>query len=194
MARRVGEKLLQVTNYIPGQEPYDVRRPQTAHDLEMMSMALGQGQLALDAGNPPIGCVLFDTETERVWPNFTQDKSSDNLLDHAEILSYQEGQPIVGTNLARCALYTTTELCTMCTTVYSQGKIGQIVTAASRQDIRWFFRTGETHIDMHQILANQSFPTSVTRGVMKDEARNLFEEYRVRKQRAAPSSTKPRKR
>lgn len=101
-----------------------------------MNLAMIYANDALHTGNPPVGAFLVDNEHNHSWGQGTNDHRSNNLLDHAEIIIYQEAQPVVGRDLSNCTLVTTADPCVRCASIYAEGGIGKIIVAAQRDHIR----------------------------------------------------------
>jgi tRNA(adenine34) deaminase len=151
------------------------RIPASDLQISLMNIALREARDALEEGNPPIGAVLFSPDLGISWPDHTTDKKSGFILDHAETKAYSgSARLILGSNLAGCMLVSTLELCPMCTAVYTQGKIGSITVAASRNDVNGLRRR---EIGMHELIKDGKIDTTVYRGLFKDESVALFKEY-----------------
>lgn len=150
------------------------RVPASPIQIELMEIAIVEARLALNEGNPPIGAVLYSPDEGATWQGHTTDKVSGNVLDHAEIRAYSQAKDVVKNNLGSCMLVSTLELCPMCTSVYTQAKIGSITVGASRNDLGALRRR---NIGMHEIIADGRIDTTVYRGLFKKEISSIFQRY-----------------
>lgn len=142
--------------------------------VELMEIAITEARIALNEGNPPIGAVLYSPDHNATWQGHSVDKTTGNVLDHAEIISYDKAKKVVKNDLGRCLLVSTLELCPMCTTVYTQAKIGSITIGASRNDVSGLRRR---NIGMHEIVSDGKIDTTIYRGLFKKESSALFNAY-----------------
>lgn len=149
--------------------------PASDIQVQLMEMAIEEARAGLAEGNPPIGAVLYSTDLDMTWTAHTTNKTSGNILDHAEIKTYNGGaEKELRDNLGSCMLITTLEPCPMCTTVFTQGKIGSITVGASRNDVGGLRRR---ELGMHEIIVDGRINTTVYRGLFKKESLRLFNQY-----------------
>jgi tRNA(adenine34) deaminase len=85
-------------------------------DIVFMRLALAEAEIALQAGEFPVGCIITDGENV-VASGFRQSSSGDmaNELDHAEIMALKDlwkNRPEIPRD--RLCLYSTLEPCLMC--------------------------------------------------------------------------------
>lgn len=171
----VAAEQLQVVMFSPEyRRPVIEARPEIELDQQMMAICLDEARQALESGNPPVGAVLYDFRLDRYWSDHTTDKTDRNGLNHAEIKAYQKAQPYVLDNLGKCALWSTLELCLMCTAVYAQMDISSINVAVSRRE-GGFQR--KRKIQMYQGIKDARITCVTTLGVGKESAQPLFDEY-----------------
>ena len=107
----------------------------TDTEHEALLFCLSLGRKALEGGNPPVGAVLLDNLRGLAWAAMTVDKTTPDILGHAEVRAYNAARTTVGDQLQDCTLVTTAQPCHTCTCPYAEGKIGRVVFAAPRSDI-----------------------------------------------------------
>ena len=136
---------------------------QVKDDEWFMTKALEQAQLALEAGEIPVGAVVV-----------AKDKiiaRSHNLTDvtaHAEMQAITSGtNSLGGKYLNECTLYVTLEPCVMCAGAIGWSQLGRLVYGAS-DDKRGFMR----------FAPNALHPkTKVTKGVMEEECKTIIQNF-----------------
>lgn len=102
------------------------------HDEATMRIALGMAQAAADAGEAPIGAVVFDPSRGEVVagganaPIATHDPTA-----HAEIRALRAAAAKLGNyRLTGFELFVTLEPCAMCAGAISHARIGRLVFGA----------------------------------------------------------------
>jgi tRNA(Arg) A34 adenosine deaminase TadA len=152
---------------------------------DLMQESFEQAEMALTIGNTPVGATLLDMDTGQRWSAHSIDKINRKLDDHAEQIAYRTASPIVRDQLARCALVSTFELCTMCATTYAQGAIGTIIIALQRKDL---LRANGTpilrprQINMPEVLADSNGTTNVYLDLRASESLELWRKWDDRRQ------------
>jgi tRNA(adenine34) deaminase len=107
------------------------------HDLPTMRIALDAAQAAADAGEIPVGAVVFDPAANegRGEVISVRGNAPIGLHDptaHAEIRAIREAAQKRGNyRLTGLWLYVTLEPCAMCAGAISQARIGRVVFGAS---------------------------------------------------------------
>ena len=97
-----------------------------------MRIALEAAQAAADAGETPVGAVVFDPATgEVVAVGANQPISANDPTAHAEIVALREAARKLGNyRLTGLALAVTLEPCAMCAGAISHARIGTLVFGA----------------------------------------------------------------
>lgn len=104
-----------------------ITEDQVAKDLRYMQEALAQAQLALEAGEVPIGAVIV-RDGEIIARGHNLRNTEKNPLRHAEIDVINAAADIVGDwRLEDCVLYVTVEPCPMCAGAIVQARIPRVV-------------------------------------------------------------------
>lgn len=104
-----------------------ITEDQVAEDLRYMQEALAQAQLALAAGEVPIGAVMV-RDGEIIARGHNLRNTEKNPLRHAEIDVINAAADIVGDwRLEDCVLYVTVEPCPMCAGAIVQARIPRVV-------------------------------------------------------------------
>ena len=80
---------------------------------DYMREALKEAKTALKEGNWPIGCVIV-LNKEIITRTHNLVYTTNNKLNHAEMLALQQAQPILRRNKRKASIYTTYEPCPMC--------------------------------------------------------------------------------
>ena len=98
-----------------------------------MQEALKQAKLALDKGDFPVGCVIFDgNKIIAKGARTGTSNSGTNEIDHAEIVALRQlGEKGGGSDLkfSKLTLYSTLEPCLMCFGAILISAIGRVVYA-----------------------------------------------------------------
>jgi len=159
----------------------------SAADEKWMRAALRQAEIAYDAGEVPIGCVIVK-EGRVVGKGYNQVEQLRDATAHAEILAIGAASgALENWRLDDCTLYVTLEPCPMCAGAILNSRIARVVYGSS--DSR--FGGCGTTID---VLSGNALrrDVSVQGGVLSDEClgliRAFFQEMRAKK---GLSGTKP---
>jgi tRNA(adenine34) deaminase len=102
------------------------------HDLPTMRIALAEAQAAADAGETPVGAVVFDPATGQVVASaHNQPIGLRDPTAHAEILALRAAAKAVGNyRLNGLELFVTLEPCAMCAGAVSHARIARLVFGA----------------------------------------------------------------
>ena len=100
-------------------------------DLERMQLALQQALDAAEAGEVPVGAVIFEGN-RLVAKAHNQVETLKDPTAHAEILAITQACADRGAKwLQGCTLYVTLEPCSMCAGAIQLGRFDRVVYAAS---------------------------------------------------------------
>ena len=112
--------------------PSTTGRAPLSSDEELMRLALAEARAAAEAGEAPIGAVIYDPDTGEVIaaagnaPIATHDPTG-----HAEIRALREAAALRGNyRLTGLTLVVTLEPCAMCAGAISHARIGRLVFGA----------------------------------------------------------------
>jgi tRNA(Arg) A34 adenosine deaminase TadA len=102
------------------------------HDLSNMRKALALAQAAAEAGETPVGAVVFDASTgEVLGEGSNRPLGSHDPTAHAEIVALRRAAQRLGNyRLTGLSLAVTLEPCAMCAGAISHARIGRVVFAA----------------------------------------------------------------
>ena len=101
------------------------------NDMELMREALAEAQLALDAGEVPVGCVIA-RNGEIIARGHNLREATGDPTDHAEIVAIRRAaQAVASWRLQDCTLYVTLEPCPMCAGAISQARLSRLVYGAA---------------------------------------------------------------
>jgi tRNA(Arg) A34 adenosine deaminase TadA len=102
------------------------------HDLSNMRKALGLAQAAAEAGETPVGAVVFDPVTgEVLGEGRNQPIGAHDPSAHAEIVALRQAASRLGNyRLTGLSLAVTLEPCAMCAGAVSHARIGRVVFGA----------------------------------------------------------------
>jgi tRNA(adenine34) deaminase len=96
-----------------------------------MDLALAQARLAEQAGEVPVGAVLFDSAGLQVAAGFNQPISSNDPTAHAEIAVLREGaRKLSNYRLSGTTLIVTLEPCLMCAGALVNARVSRVVYGA----------------------------------------------------------------
>ncbi|NLO23237.1 MAG: nucleoside deaminase [Fibrobacter sp.] len=145
-----------------------------------MQQALRQAELAFDAGEVPIGCVIVK-DAKVIAKGYNQIEMLKDATAHAEILAIGSASSAVENwRLNDCTMYVTLEPCPMCAGAILNSRISRLVYGS--KDTR-FGGCGGT-ID---VLSNNALNREiiVESGVLADECLGLirlfFQKMRMKK-------------
>lgn len=101
------------------------------NDLELMREALAEAQLALDAGEMPVGCVIARNGEIIARGHNLREQTGDPTA-HAEIIAIRAAaQRLNAWRLEDCELFVTLEPCPMCAGAISQARLRRVVYGAA---------------------------------------------------------------
>lgn len=105
----------------------------TARDREMMRRAIALAEKAADAGESPIGAVVYESAGGRILAESHNRREIDHdPTGHAEILALRKAAAAMGDwRLNHCTLIVTLEPCAMCAGAIVNGRVGRLVYGAS---------------------------------------------------------------
>ena len=99
-------------------------------DQAMMAEALGLAQIALAAGEVPVGAVVAK-DGEIVGRGWNRPISDKDPTAHAEVTAMRDaGRHLGNYRLPGCSLYVTLEPCAMCAGAIVQARIARVVFGA----------------------------------------------------------------
>ena len=96
---------------------------------DFMAEALKEAQLALEAGEIPVGCVIV-REGVIIGRGHNEKEGRRDPSAHAEVLAIRQAcQWLNNWRLAGCQLYVTLEPCPMCASLITQSRIREVHVA-----------------------------------------------------------------
>ncbi len=136
-------------------------------DEQFMRKALAEAQQAFDEGEVPVGAlVVCKGHVLARAHNLTETLC--DVTAHAEMQAVTAASNALGGKyLEQCTLYVTLEPCTMCAGALGWSQIGRIVYGASDE------KRGYTRFAPHALHPK----TSVTRGVLEEECREIMQAF-----------------
>ncbi len=100
-------------------------------DADYMSEALKEAELAADAGEMPVGCVIV-LGGEIIARAHNGCEALGDATAHAELLAIRRASAVCRDwRLNRCTLYATLEPCPMCAGAIVQARVGRLVYGAA---------------------------------------------------------------
>lgn len=114
-----------------------MRQPQppqpTERDIAMMHRAIELAQQSADAGEVPVGAIVYDTQTgEIVSQAHNTREMHRNPAGHAEFSAIMQACESIGDwRLNQCTLVVTLEPCPMCAGLIVNARVGRVVYGAS---------------------------------------------------------------
>jgi tRNA(adenine34) deaminase len=105
----------------------------TPTDLAMMREALSLASDAGEAGEVPVGAIVYESATGRVLGRGANRRECDaDPIAHAEAIAIREAARALGDwRLNRCTLVVTLEPCPMCAGACVNARVGRVVYGAS---------------------------------------------------------------
>jgi tRNA(adenine34) deaminase len=106
--------------------------PATDADRQMMTRALGLARRAAQAGEVPVGAVVYETATGRVLAEaFNTREQNNDPTAHAELIAVREAAKALGDwRLNACTVVVTLEPCPMCAGMLVNARVGRLVYGA----------------------------------------------------------------
>jgi tRNA(adenine34) deaminase len=136
-------------------------------DKYFMKQAFAEALKALENNEVPVGAVVV-CNNQIIARAFNQTETLKDVTAHAEMLAITSASEYLGGKyLNNCTLYVTLEPCTMCAGALNWSQIGRIVYA-SKDEKRGYSLFSPT------ILHPK---TTVTHGIMADEAKELLVDF-----------------
>jgi tRNA(adenine34) deaminase len=104
----------------------------TTTDLAMMARAIALGTAAGEAGEIPIGAVVYETATGTVLGEAANTREHDrDPCGHAELIAIRAAAAAVGDwRLNHCSLAVTLEPCPMCAGAIVNARVGRVLYGA----------------------------------------------------------------
>jgi tRNA(adenine34) deaminase len=104
----------------------------TPTDLAMMARAIALGRAAGEAGEVPIGAVVYETATGLVLGEAANTREHDrDPCGHAELIAVRAAAAAVGDwRLNHCSLAVTLEPCPMCAGALVNARVGRVLYGA----------------------------------------------------------------
>ncbi len=149
-------------------------------DTSFMQQALRQAELAFDAGEVPIGCVIVK-DAKVIAKGYNQIEMLKDATAHAEILAIGSASSAVENwRLNDCTMYVTLEPCPMCAGAILNSRISRLVYGS--KDTRFGGCGGTIDVLSNNVLNREIIVES---GVLADECLGLirlfFQKMRMKK-------------
>ncbi|MCF7803573.1 MAG: nucleoside deaminase [Candidatus Marinimicrobia bacterium] len=148
----------------------------TQHE-KYMQAAIESAREGITAGQTPFGaCLVQDGKIVAVAHNHVW-KSTD-ITAHAEINAIRKAcQELETIDLSDCVIYSTCEPCPMCFSAIHWARIPVIYYGASIADAEEH-GFNELDISNKDLVSMGNLDTEVINGIMREECRNLFREWK----------------
>ena len=115
-------------------EPPQPLGPERATDIDraMMARAIALAKQAAEAGEAPIGAVVYETASGAVVAEARNTREADaDPCGHAELIAVREAARALGDwRLNQCTLVVTLEPCCMCAGTLVNARVGRVVFGA----------------------------------------------------------------
>lgn len=146
----------------------------TPTDAAMMRRALDLAREAADAGEAPIGAIVYETESGRVLGEGRNRRETESdPVAHAEIIAIRAAAAALGDwRLNRCTLVVTLEPCAMCAGAIVNARVGRVVYGAEDP------KAGAAR-SLFRLLDDPRLNHRVTpiRGVLAEESAAMLREF-----------------
>ncbi|MGO3677822.1 nucleoside deaminase [Leucobacter sp. UCMA 4100] len=156
--------------------------PASGAEVRAMRMALDEAKRGGEAGEIPIGAVVFGPDGEVLARAHNERLHSTDPTGHAEIRAIREACGVLGDRfLTGCTLAVTLEPCIMCAGVIREARLARVIFGA------WEERAGAAG-SLYDIVRDERLaqpPVEVIAGIEADRARTLLEAF-FRGRREAP--------
>ena len=146
-------------------------------DADFLRAAIGAAREALAAGQSPFGSVIV-REGQVVAAAHNTVWCDTDPTAHAEVNNIRAAARALHTiDLSGCTLYSTCEPCPMCLAAIHWAKISRVVYGAAIADAA-AAGFSELHVSARELARLGGSPLAVEGGLLADECRALFTEFR----------------
>lgn len=153
---------------------------QNNNDARWMQLALEQAQLALRAGEVPVGAVVIK-DGQVVGSGFNRNLTDHDPTAHAEIVALRQAAARLGNHrLPGCILVCTIEPCAMCAGAMVHARISRLIYGAA--DPKAGAAGSVLEITNHSRLNHH---IEVTRGVLAEQCSELLKNFFAGKRRVS---------
>lgn len=140
-----------------------------------MREALALAREAAEAGEVPVGCVVFDEAGEIIGRGRNRREEARDACAHAEVEAIRAACAARGSwNLSGCGLAVTLEPCPMCAGAILNARIPTVVYGAREA------KSGSCGSVIDLFFENYGFQPRVYGGVRKDECAALLRNFFLR--------------
>jgi len=154
-------------------------------DARWMQLALEQAQLALEAGEVPVGAVIIK-DGQPVGSGFNRNLMDKDPTAHAEVVALRQAAARLGNHrLPGCTLVCTIEPCAMCAGAMVHARISRLVYGAA--DPKAGAAGSVLEITNHPRLNHH---LEVTPGVLAEECSELLRNFFVERRKISEESGK----
>ncbi len=148
--------------------------PASTEELRLMGLALAEAQRARDAGEIPVGAIIFSATGEIIAAAHNEREHSLDPTGHAEILAIRRAcEALADRYLEGSTLVVTLEPCVMCAGVIRQARLTRVIFGA------WDEKAGASG-SVYDILRDARLPcppVEVIAGVRETETREILEQF-----------------
>jgi tRNA(Arg) A34 adenosine deaminase TadA len=153
--------------------------PNALNHERFIRAAIQEAKSAKDAGNPPFGAVLADSDGTILNRAGNTEARTGDCTGHAETnLIRDASRQYEDETLRRATLYASTEPCAMCAGAVFWARIGRVVFGLRAE--RLYERKGDAgrqlHLSCREVLDRGNHEVKVVGPVLEDEAAAVFEE------------------
>lgn len=154
-------------------------------DARWMQLALEQAQLALEAGEVPVGAVIIK-DGQPVGSGFNRNLMDKDPTAHAEVVALRQAAARLGNHrLPGCTLVCTIEPCAMCAGAMVHARISRLVYGAA--DPKAGAAGSVLEITNHPRLNHH---LEVTPGVLAEECSELLRDFFAERRKLSEESGK----
>ena len=131
-----------------------------------MKMALQEAQIAFDADEIPVGCIIV-ANNRIIAKSHNLTETLNDVTAHAEMQAITSAANFLGGKyLINCTLYVTLEPCVMCCGALNWAQISKVVIGA-RDEQRGFINK---NLELHP-------KTEIITGVLENECSGILKEF-----------------
>ncbi|MBJ7469713.1 MAG: nucleoside deaminase [Solirubrobacteraceae bacterium] len=127
---------------------------------------------ALDEGDMPFAALAVADGTIIASASSTELRDGDRTA-HAELHVIRQAAKLAGPDLGEITLYSTHELCAMCSCAALHAGVGRIVIGSERTDLPHLFRAKPAVLAA--LVADSTHQPQITTGVLRDGAIALLD-------------------
>lgn len=150
-----------------------LERPDTPDERFMRVAITLAFRSAIEHGDMPFAAVAVDQTQTIIASAASTELADGDRTAHAELHVIRQAAQVAGPDLQTITLYSTHELCAMCSCAALHARIGRLVIGSERTDLPHLFR--DKPAVLARLVADSTHKPQVTTGVLREAAIALLD-------------------